>query len=214
LPTNDILLGRIADFSRMRDHRDMNKSSPALTMPKLKKFNALCAASVSAALLSACVVTAGADPSTNPSGAPAPVMNKPPVATMSGPVLTAPPNTPRAPARGTDNNTTTSLMREIALEIGDATCDTDAQCRTLGVGAKDCGGPEGYVAWSSKVNGKGTRLSELAAAHSAARQAENERSGMRSNCSVTPDPGAVCFPRTRDGLRVCQTVQGKRNGAV
>ena len=132
---------------------------------------------------------------------------------MSGPVRAAPANPSRLPVPAT-NQTTASLMREIALEIGDAACDTDAQCRTLGVGSKACGGPEGYVAWSSKVNGKGTRLSELAAAHSNARQAENERSGLRSNCSVTPDPGAVCRPRAQDGLRVCQTSQNRPSGAV
>ncbi len=110
--------------------------------------------------------------------------------------------------------TTASLMRDIAQEVGDAACDTNAQCHTLGVGAKACGGPEGYLAWSGKVNGNGTRLSELAAAHSTARRAENELSGMRSNCSITPDPGAVCQARANDGLRVCQTVQRVRSGGA
>ena len=113
-------------------------------------------------------------------------------------------------------------MRDIAAEIGDAACDTDAQCRTLGVGAKACGGPEGYIAWSSKGarneggkgSDKGARLAALAAAHATERERENERSGMRSNCAVTPDPGAVCMPRERDGLRVCQMVVGRRSGAV
>lgn len=106
-----------------------------------------------------------------------------------------------------------SLMRDIAVEIGDAACDTDAQCRTLGVGAKACGGPEGYLPWSSKAS-NGSRLTALAAAHSLEREHENERSGMRSNCSVTQDPGAVCRPRVDDGRRVCQVVPKSRNGAV
>ena len=100
------------------------------------------------------------------------------------------------------------------MEIGDAACDSDAQCRTLGVGAKACGGPEGYLAWSSKVNGQGTRLAAMAAAHSTERERENERSGMRSNCAVTQDPGAVCRPRARDGVRACQTVQTARSGGA
>ena len=106
-------------------------------------------------------------------------------------------------------------MRDVAVEIGDAACDTDAQCRTVGIGSKACGGPEGYLAWSSKVNGTGTRLSELAAAHSTERERENELSGMRSNCRVTPDPGAVCKPRATDGVRTCQTARRARSsGAV
>lgn len=202
----------------MRDHRDMKNSFRSLTTFKLHKLNALCGVWVSAAALSACVVPVGTDSGGGPASANKPAANTPPVATMSGPVLSAPSNPQRPPAPSAANSSTTSLMRDIALEIGDAVCDTDAQCRTIGVGAKACGGPEGYLAWSGKGDntgsGKGTRLSELAAAHSAARQAENERSGMRSNCSVTPDPGAVCRPRARDGLRVCQTVQGRPSGAV
>jgi hypothetical protein len=168
---------------------------------------------ISAIALVGCAVQVPPDASSVPAPVPA---NTAPVATMKGPVLSTPMggSSPARPSTPTGPVNTTSLMRDIATEIGDAACDTDSQCRTLGVGAKACGGPEGYVAWSSKVNDAGTRLKALAAAHSAERDRENERSGMRSNCSVTPDPGAVCRPRVDDGKRVCQTVQGKRSGAV
>ena len=33
--------------------------------------------------------------------------------------------------------------------IGDATCERDEQCRTLAFGAKACGGPQSYLAWST-----------------------------------------------------------------
>src|ERR1043166_7657501 len=33
--------------------------------------------------------------------------------------------------------------------IGDARCSADTQCATIGVGAKACGGPDAYVAWST-----------------------------------------------------------------
>ena len=150
-----------------------------------------------------------------PAPAPTPV-NTAPVATMKGPVLSAPVGASNPARSSTPTGTVniTRLMRDITAEIGDAACDSDTQCRTIGVGAKACGGPEGYVAWSSKVNDAGTRLRALAAAHSVERERENERSGMLSNCSVTPDPGAVCRPRVPDGLKVCQVVQGRRSGAV
>ena len=188
-----------------------------LTSPPLVRCHpvaAACACWLSIIALSACVAPVPSPPNSQPSSPPA-LTNSAPVATMKGPVLSAPAttyNTAR-PSTATGVITTTSLMRDIAAEIGDAACDTDAQCRTLGVGAKACGGPEGYLPWSSKAS-NGTRLIALAAAHSLERGRENERSGMRSNCSVTPDPGAVCRPRAQDGLKVCQTVQGTRNGAV
>ena len=196
-----------------------NINTPTLTPTPIAKRHRLAAACavtisvISVFTLAGCAVPASPEASSLP--APAPV-NTAPAATMKGPVLSAPvgASNPARPSTATGPVNTTSLMRDIAAEIGDAACDTDSQCRTMGVGAKACGGPEGYVAWSSKVNDAGTRLKALAAAHSAERERENERSGMRSNCSVTPDPGAVCRPRVQDGLRVCQVVQGRRGGAV
>jgi hypothetical protein len=165
-------------------------------------------------VLSACAVSVSPDAPSASAQAPAPV-NTAPVATMKGPVLNASTATHNAtrPSPATGPVTTTSLMRDIATEIGDAACDTDAQCRSLGVGAKACGGPEGYLPWSIKAS-NAARLTALAAAHTAERERENERSGMRSNCSVTPDPGAVCRPRADDGKRVCQALSRTRSGAV
>jgi hypothetical protein len=195
------------------EHRGMKIFNTPASLAKRHPLAAACVVFISAIALAGCAVQASPDASSMP--APAPV-NTAPVATMKGPLLSAPIGTsnPARPSTPTGPINTTSLMRDIAAEIGDAACDTDSQCRTLGVGSKACGGPEGYVAWSSKVNDAGTRLKALAAAHSTERDRENERSGMRSNCSVTPDPGAVCRPRVQDGLRVCQVVQGRRSGAV
>ena len=79
----------------------------------------------------------------------------------------------------------------ITAAIGLAACDTPAQCRSIGIGAKACGGPESYRAWS--VKGVDERaLRAAVAAHAAARQAENLRSDMRSTCALEPDPGATC----------------------
>lgn len=83
------------------------------------------------------------------------------------------------------------LLARIEAERGDAACDTDAQCHTIGVGHKACGGPERYLAWSSK-NSDGARLRALVAEHAAARSAEDTKKGMMSTCSVVPDPGATC----------------------
>lgn len=93
-----------------------------------------------------------------------------------------------APARGGDS---AGLLARIAAERGAAACTMDAQCHSIGVGAKACGGPERYLAWSSKDN-DGARLRALVAEHAAARRAEDRKAGMMSTCSMVLDPGAVC----------------------
>ncbi|KQV51486.1 hypothetical protein [Massilia sp. Root335] len=96
-----------------------------------------------------------------------------------------------APQATSASNGGAPLLARIEAERGDAACDTDAQCHTIGVGHKACGGPERYLAWSSK-NSDGSRLRALVAAHAAARSAEDTKKGMMSTCSVVPDPGAAC----------------------
>jgi hypothetical protein len=97
-------------------------------------------------------------------------------------------NAPQAPAA---SGGSAPLLARIDAERGAAACDTDAQCHTIGIGHKACGGPERYLAWSSK-NSDGTRLRALVAEHAAARGAEDTKKGMMSTCSVVQDPGAAC----------------------
>jgi hypothetical protein len=99
------------------------------------------------------------------------------------------PHHPPPPAARTAD--TADLMARIETARGDAACDSDAQCHTIGIGAKACGGPEGYQAWSSKDD-DGARLRALVAEHAAARRADDSKSGMMSTCSMVPDPGAAC----------------------
>jgi hypothetical protein len=90
------------------------------------------------------------------------------------------------------------VTASVEVLIGDAACDSDAQCHTVGVGAKACGGPQSYLAWSSK------RTDGAALQQAAERQAGSQRdaaaaSGIMSNCAIARDPGAYCAsPATRD----------------
>lgn len=97
---------------------------------------------------------------------------------------------PTPPAAGAEPEAA-RLARELRTLIGPAACTADAQCRTLPVGAKACGGPAGYLAWSTAGTDAG-QLQALAARQAQAQQRELERSGMRSNCAVVTDPGAAC----------------------
>jgi hypothetical protein len=83
------------------------------------------------------------------------------------------------------------LAAELRTLIGAASCSADTQCRTVPVGAKACGGPAGYWAWSSQGTDAEV-LKTLAARQSEAHKREVEASGMRSNCAMTIDPGAAC----------------------
>ncbi len=121
------------------------------------------------------------------------------------------PQPANVPVRADDISAQT--LGQIVSLIGNAACDSAEQCRTVGIGDKPCGGPEAYLAWSSAVT-KQDALAALAARHRDARRAQNERSELRSNCAVTPDPGAVCRPRAGDGLRTCQLGQGSGRSAV
>jgi hypothetical protein len=84
-----------------------------------------------------------------------------------------------------------ALLPRIEAERGKASCDTTDQCHTIGVGAKACGGPERYLAWSSKDN-DGNRLKALVQQHAELRRAEDAKAGMMSTCIFLPDPGATC----------------------
>lgn len=100
---------------------------------------------------------------------------------------TAPPRT-ALPA-----DSTTELRSEILRLIGTAACRDDSQCRALPLGSKPCGGPEGYVAWSTAAT-DARQLEALAARFKDARQARNQRLGLMSDCSVVPEPAVRCVP--------------------
>lgn len=100
------------------------------------------------------------------------------------------------------------LARELRALIGPAACTADSQCRSLPVGAKACGGPAGYWAWSTK-DGDAQRITDLAARQAEAQRHEIEASGLRSNCALLADPGVACVAGR------CQTppAAGPRSGA-
>ncbi|HEX6706379.1 MAG TPA: hypothetical protein VF169_16585 [Albitalea sp.] len=90
--------------------------------------------------------------------------------------------------------------------IGDAACETDAQCDTIGVGAKACGGPAAYKAWS-RLRTDPAALQAAAQDEAAARIGAIAGSGRVSTCSVVPDPGAWCDatqPRATAPAGVCR----------
>jgi len=97
--------------------------------------------------------------------------------------------------------------------VGDAACESEAQCRTIGVGAKACGGPQAYVAWSTARTDAGA-LHAAAQREAAADRRETAAKGMVSTCTVVLDPGAFCDikPSATGPTGVCRLRSG-RGGA-
>lgn len=135
----------------------------------------LCGALLLAVCASACSgVSSTAAPEVTPV---APVASAPPAAKAPAPVRTS------APA--------SDPLQKLRAEIGNAACDSAQQCNTIAVGHKACGGPESYLAWSSKAS-DAAKVRSLADAYGAKRKSENMASGMASNCMAVMDPGATC----------------------
>jgi len=86
------------------------------------------------------------------------------------------------------------LLARIRGAIGEAKCSNDAECRTLAVGEKACGGPQSWLAWST-AGTEPAPLQSLASELAALARQRNQRSGRVSNCQYNADPGAVCQAR-------------------
>jgi hypothetical protein len=85
--------------------------------------------------------------------------------------------------------------------VGKAECTSDSQCQVLPIGAKACGGPASYLAFST-ASSDAAELRALAERYHGEQQASNQRSGMISNCRVVPTPVAACRANT------CQLTDG------
>ena len=59
------------------------------------------------------------------------------------------PTTPAVPAPVPVPGQSDTMAR-LGAAIGPATCSSTDECKTIGIGAKACGGPGGYLAWSTR----------------------------------------------------------------
>jgi hypothetical protein len=92
-------------------------------------------------------------------------------------------------------------LRQLRERIGSAPCTDSSQCRTVAVGAKACGGPDHYLAFST-AHTRPEEVGALAQRYKEERLAANAASGELSNCRLMTDPGATCQP-TGAGQRAC-----------
>jgi len=97
--------------------------------------------------------------------------------------------TPASTAAGSDLASVEAQLDGVLAKA--SACTADAECRSVAVGAKACGGPTGYRAYSGKsaspdsVEALAQHERELAAAQAKA-------SHQVSPCFMLADPGARC----------------------
>lgn len=94
---------------------------------------------------------------------------------------------PPAAATGASGDT----LAHIRALVGTPDCSSDAQCHTLALGARPCGGPESYLAWSSGKTQQ-AELQALGERYKEERRAANAADGRASTCQYMMDPGTVC----------------------
>jgi hypothetical protein len=121
---------------------------------------------------------------------------------------TVSPSTTTPPRAAIPADVTTELRDEILRLVGTASCREDSQCRSLPMGSKPCGGPEGYLAWSTAAT-DARQLEALAARYKEARQARNQRSGLMSDCAVVAEPAVRCVATSDGSGGRCEAVRGR-----
>jgi hypothetical protein len=107
-----------------------------------------------------------------------------------------------APAGSGADGSVAALRSQIQALVGEAPCSSDADCRSSPIGAKACGGPEAYIAWSARTTDEAA-LGTALAGYTAAQRTAITREGRVSNCEFVTDPGAVCVASGQAGGR-CQ----------
>lgn len=96
-----------------------------------------------------------------------------------------------------------AAMTQIDALIGSAPCTQQDQCRSIGIGARACGGPQSFRAWSS-AHTDTKALTQAVSKHRQQQQRAIERSGEMSTCQVLPDPGARCVQLRPDVAGGCE----------
>jgi hypothetical protein len=96
-----------------------------------------------------------------------------------------------APA-ASDEAALKSMREEIVKLIGEPRCVNLVHCRVLALGARPCGGPSEYLAYSSST-GKGETLEAKAYEYSFLEEEVNRKKSAVGACEVLPQPRAACI---------------------
>lgn len=70
--------------------------------------------------------------------------------------------------------------------VNESSCDDNSQCRYIAYGTKACGGPQGYLLYSSSIDTE--KLETLVAKYSRDEDSYNKQNGIMSDCSIPSPP--------------------------
>lgn len=79
----------------------------------------------------------------------------------------------------------------VAIEalIEEGNCSKDGECQFIPYGSKACGGPQGYLIFSSNVDRD--ELQTRVDAYTKAEATYNKQEGIMSDCSIPPEPAKL-----------------------
>ena len=106
------------------------------------------------------------------------------------------------PMTSASRSPTQQAMARIEALIGDAPCRNDGECRTIAAGQRACGGPDMYIAWSTRHT-TAADIERAVAAFDAVGRATPPGRNV-SICVYLHDPGAVCRPASGHALGHCE----------
>jgi len=90
-----------------------------------------------------------------------------------------------------DEQALKAVRSEIVSLIGAPRCANLVHCRVLALGARPCGGPSEYLAYSSLTANRET-LEAKAYEYSFLEEEVNRSKGAVGSCEVLPQPRATC----------------------
>jgi hypothetical protein len=97
-----------------------------------------------------------------------------------------------AAAAGSDEAALKAIHGEIINLIGEPRCANLVHCRILSLGARPCGGPSEYLAYSS-ITANGETLEAKAYEYSFLEEEVNRSKAAAGACEVLPEPRAACI---------------------
>lgn len=100
-----------------------------------------------------------------------------------------PPAREEPPPRAETMETLLKRLRELEAT---STCQSTAECHTLAIGERLCGGPSAWLAMSSANLPEARSVGERYTALHKAANVKAAASGMASTCEILPEPGVAC----------------------
>jgi hypothetical protein len=96
-----------------------------------------------------------------------------------------------AAAAGSDEEALDALHQQIIAMIGEPRCENIVHCRVLALGARPCGGPAEYLAYSS-IAGKREVLEAKAYEYGFLQEEVNRSRAAMGTCEMLTQPKVAC----------------------